>query len=49
MKDLCACMLIVLLAFILYSSIIMPIRVKLCETQNMTAVWYLNGCVIKEK
>lgn len=27
--------------------VIMPIRKYLCEEHNMTAVWYLQGCVLK--
>lgn len=38
---------ILLVAVAGYLMVVLPIRVKLCERQNMTAVWYLDGCVIK--
>lgn len=38
---------IILLGLILYFTCILPMKEYLCEKQNMTAVWYIKGCVIK--
>lgn len=42
-------MFLLLLGIVIYFSIVMPIRVTLCEQHNMTAVWYIGGCVNVDK
>lgn len=48
MKDIFVFLFICAFGVLVYLSIIMPIRKKLCATHNMTAVWYIQGCVNKE-
>ena len=38
---------LILLGVVIYFTCELPIRKHLCEKQNMTAVWYTEGCVIK--
>jgi len=40
--------LLLIIGLLAYFCAIMPIRNYLCEEYNMTAVWYLQGCVLKE-
>lgn len=37
-----------IIGLLAYFYAIMPIRNYLCEEYNMKAVWYLQGCVLKE-
>jgi hypothetical protein len=39
---------LLIIGLLAYFGAIMPIRNYLCEKNNMTAVWYLQGCVLKE-
>ena len=39
---------LVLSIIAIYFFAVMPIRESICKTQNMTAVWYISGCVIGE-
>lgn len=39
--------LLLIIGLLAYFCAIMPIRNYLCEEHNMTAVWYLQGCVLK--
>ena len=40
--------LLTVVGLVMYFGVIMPMRNYLCETHNMTAVWYIQGCVNKE-
>ena len=39
---------LLIIGLLFYFGVIMPMRNNLCEKHNMTAVWYLQGCVLKE-